>query len=80
MTFRTRIVLPLVAAGVGNALVILGPILHNPGRVSETAFLPFYSHSPHGASLWYEPNLQPYGAHPAGFTTPRDQTSKRETV
>lgn len=72
---RTLIALPLVATGVGNAMVTFGPILHNPGRVSETAFLQFYSHSPHGATLWYESNLQHHGAHPAGFTTPPDKAS-----
>lgn len=55
-------------ASVGNALVVFGPVLNNPARISEMAFLKFYSHSDFGASLHYQGNLNHYGRHPWGFT------------
>jgi hypothetical protein len=54
-------------ATLGNALVVFGPALNNPGRISELAFLKFYSHSDFGASLHYQGNLNHYGRHPWGW-------------
>lgn len=54
-------------ASVGNALIVFGPVLNNPARISEMAFLKFYSHSDFGASLHYQGNLNHYGRHPWGF-------------
>ena len=74
---RTLLALPLVAAGAGNTLVLFGPILRNPGRVSEEAFFQFYSHSDFGAVLRYGPNLVHYGLHPLGFPTrPADSPAR----
>ena len=49
---------------LGNALVISGPLLMNPLRLSETAFYRFYDHANH---LNYESNLRIYGRRPLGF-------------
>jgi hypothetical protein len=59
--------LALVAAtGAGNALIVFGPALGNPGRVSEIAFYRFYDHQQHH---WvYElHNLARHGRRPLGF-------------
>lgn len=56
----------LLATTVGNALVIFGPILKNPARISETAFYRFYNHN--DAHWVYERHcLKLYGRRPLGF-------------
>lgn len=51
----------------GNALIIFGPILDNPGQLSETAFYRFYDHANHAN---YPANLRYYGRRPLGFLRP----------
>jgi hypothetical protein len=55
----------LLAATVGNCLVVFGPILDNPWTVSEEAFYRFYDHNP--AHDTYEANLSRFGRRPLGF-------------
>ncbi len=51
--------------GLGNALVIFGPILNNPFAISEQVFFAFAdSMAPHSL---YEDNLQKMGRRPLGF-------------
>jgi hypothetical protein len=66
-----RIVVSATLVGVicGNALVIFGPILNNPLKISETAFYRFYDHYPNHDI--YETILRQYGRRPLGF--PRRQ-------
>jgi hypothetical protein len=59
----------LAATTLGNALVVFGPILGNPGRVSENAFYRFYNHTE--AHYLYAANLESLGRRPLGF--PRRQ-------
>jgi len=59
----------LVATAVGNLLIIFGPILDNPGRVSEEAFYRFYDHS--DAHFVYEGTLNTLGRRPIGFPVPQ---------
>jgi hypothetical protein len=60
----------LVAAASGNALIVFGPILNNPLKVSETAFYSFYNHfGDHGI---YEQLLREYGRRPLGFPRPQE--------
>ncbi|HEY0965816.1 MAG TPA: hypothetical protein VGD88_00385 [Opitutaceae bacterium] len=55
----------LAAVLAGNALVVFGPILGNPGRVSESAFAQFYHHNENWVYLHC---LEKYGRKPLGFT------------
>jgi hypothetical protein len=60
--------LALAGFSMGNALILFGPILNNPWRVSEIAFYRFYNHN----DRWfYERSLEQYGRRPLGFPTPR---------
>lgn len=60
----------MAAAALGNALIVFGPILNNPLRVSETAFYRFYDHfGDHGI---YEASLRRYGRRPLGFPRPQE--------
>ncbi len=59
----------LALAALGNLLVIFGPILGNPGRVSEDAFYRFYNHT--DAHFLYAETLRSLGRRPIGF--PRQQ-------
>lgn len=53
----------------GNALIVFGPILNNPLRLSETAFYRFYNHiAAHGL---YEHFLKEHGRRPLGFPRPQ---------
>jgi len=58
----------LAGAALGNALVVFGPILNNPLRVSESAFYRFYNHND---EHWVYTDfcLKRHGRHPLGFTT-----------
>lgn len=53
----------------GNALVVFGPILNNPLRVSEHAFYRFYNHT--DLHWLYETHLRDYGRRPLGFPKPQ---------
>lgn len=55
---------------VGNSLIIFGPILGNPGRVSETAFYRFYRHTDHHW-VYEQHSLKLYGRRPLGFPVSR---------
>ncbi|HEY5078210.1 MAG TPA: hypothetical protein VII43_00120 [Opitutaceae bacterium] len=66
---RPLVALAVAGASLGDALVVFGPILGNPGRVSETAFYRFYDHT--DAHFLYEANLASLGRRPLGF--PRAQ-------
>jgi hypothetical protein len=55
----------LAAASAGNSLVVFGPILDNPLRVSEEAFYRFYDHNPEHSM--YELELARFGRRPLGF-------------
>ncbi|HTT58243.1 MAG TPA: hypothetical protein VMF63_14105, partial [Opitutaceae bacterium] len=58
----------LAATAAGNALIVFGPILNNPGRLSEYAFYRFYDHTD---SHWvYEATLKDLGRRPLGFPRP----------
>jgi hypothetical protein len=59
----------LTATFAGNALIVFGPILNNPFKISETAFCKFYNHSEHH---WvYELWLKDSGRRPLGFPRPK---------
>lgn len=60
--------LGLVLAGfaLGNALIVFGPILGNPLRVSETAFYRFYNHNDNHW-VYQEHCLKRYGRRLLGF-------------
>jgi hypothetical protein len=60
----------LAAALAGNALIVFGPILKNPLRVSETAYYRFYNHNDNHW-VYTEHCLAHYGRHPLGFPAPR---------
>ena len=66
---RALVAAAVAGASVGNALVVFGPILGNPGRISEVAFYRFYDHT--DAHFLYEANLASLGRRPLGF--PRAQ-------
>jgi hypothetical protein len=55
----------LLAVSAGNFLVVFGPILDNPLRISEEAFYRFYDHNPDHTT--YESNLSRFGLRPLGF-------------
>jgi len=55
----------ILACGVGNLLIIFGPILDNPWGISETAFYAFTTSGQSHAV--YEGNLERYGRRPLGF-------------
>lgn len=55
---------------LGNALVVFGPILNNPLRVSETAFYRFYNHNDNHW-IYEEHCLARFGRHPLGFPAPK---------
>jgi len=59
------VVISLAAASMGDALIVFGPILDDPGRVSEAAFYRFYNHT--DAHFLYEDNLLSLGRRPLGF-------------
>ena len=70
---------PRVQAGIlggiglalaGNALIVFGPILDNPLRLSETAFYRFYDHAGHAT---YQGNLDHFGRRPLGFPEPQNR-------
>ena len=54
---------------LGNALVIFGPILNNPGRISEQAFYRFYNHT--DVHWIYGDYLRDFGRRPLGFPEPQ---------
>jgi len=59
----------LLAAGLlGNALIIFGPVLHNPLGVSGISFYRFYDHT--DLHWIYEQNLDEFGRRPLGFPRP----------
>jgi hypothetical protein len=63
---RLLVLSGVAAATFGDALVVFGPILNDPGHVSETAFYRFYDHT--DAHFVYENNLRNLGRRPIGFT------------
>ncbi len=71
LRWPARAALGTAFAGValGNALIVFGPILNNPSRVSETAYYRFYNHND---DHWvYEQYcLKLHGRHPLGFPAP----------
>jgi hypothetical protein len=64
--WRAFLLLVVAAATAGDALIVFGPILGNPARVSENAFYRFYDHT--DAHFAYELNLKNLGRRPLGFT------------
>lgn len=66
---KTLIGVALAAVSLGNALIVFGPILDNPGKISEAAFYRFYDHT--DAHFVYESTLRTLGRRPLGF--PRAQ-------
>jgi hypothetical protein len=60
----------LTAVMVGNALIVFGPILNNPLRVSETAYYRFYNHN-ENHWVYAEHCLRHFGRHPLGFSAPQ---------
>ena len=61
-----HLVTALVAlTALGQGLVVFGPILNNPGGVSERAFYGFYNHTQ--AHFLYEYYLRQHGRRPFGF-------------
>ncbi len=67
-TRRALVTCALAGASVGNALVVFGPVLDNPGRLSEAAFYGFYDHT--DAHFIYESTLATLGRRPLGFARP----------
>ncbi|HVW20904.1 MAG TPA: hypothetical protein VHC86_06780 [Opitutaceae bacterium] len=66
----------LAAAAVGNAAVIFGPILSDPGRISARVFYRFYDTSINHHD--YRRNLALYGRRPLGFTHPEPRQPSLE--
>jgi hypothetical protein len=66
---RALVWIVLGGALAGNALIVFGPILDNPLKVSETAFYRFYNHT--DLHWVYEENLHGYGRRPLGFPKPQ---------
>ncbi|HTX66952.1 MAG TPA: hypothetical protein VMD31_14365 [Opitutaceae bacterium] len=66
---RTLVMGLLAATTTGNALIVFGPILDNPGRLSEYAFYRFYNHT--DCHWVYEATLKDLGRRPLGFPRPR---------
>jgi hypothetical protein len=66
--WRILVVLVLAATSLGNALVLFGPILDDPGGISKFAFYQFYDHT--AAHFLYAANRAALGRRPIGF--PRD--------
>jgi hypothetical protein len=62
---KTVIFCALGVSALGNLLVIFGPILGNPGRISEYAFYRFYDHT--DSHFAYESNMNTLGRRPIGF-------------
>jgi hypothetical protein len=63
------VLLGLLGATLGNALIVFGPILNDPGHISETAFYRFYDHT--DAHFVYEATLKSLGRRPLGFPRPQ---------
>jgi hypothetical protein len=63
--WRVLVTAAVAASLIGNALILFGPILGNPGGLSETAFYRFYNHT--DAHFLYEENLDHLGRRPLGF-------------
>ena len=61
----------LVAAVAGNALIMFGPVLNNPWKISEAAFYRFYNHT--DIHSVYEGCLRDFGRRPLGFTKPQSE-------
>ena len=59
----------LVGVMIGNALIVFGPILNNPLKLSEYAFYRFYNHTDYHPI--YELSLKNYGRRPLGFPRPQ---------
>lgn len=59
----------LAAVMAGNALIVFGPILNNPLRVSETAYYRFYNHN-ENHWVYVDHCLREFGRHPLGFHAP----------
>ena len=68
-SWRVVVVLALALAAAGNSLIIFGPILDNPGGISEAAFYRFYDHT--DAHFVYESTLRSLGRRPIGFPRPQ---------
>lgn len=66
---RSAIWLLGLAALAGNALIVFGPILKNPLKVSEFAYYRFYNHN--DVHWIYERYLNEYGRRPIGFPRPQ---------
>ncbi len=66
---RSIVWLTLGGVCMGNALVVFGPILNNPLKVSEHAFYRFYNHT--DLHWLYEAHLRDYGRRPIGFPQPQ---------
>jgi hypothetical protein len=66
---RNLVLCALALASLGDALIVFGPILDNPGGISETALYRFYDHT--DAHFVYESTLRTLGRRPLGF--PRAQ-------
>jgi hypothetical protein len=56
----------VAGATLGDALIVFGPILDDPGHVSQYAFYRFYDHT--DAHFVYDQNLRDLGRRPLGFT------------
>jgi hypothetical protein len=62
------------AASLGNAFIVFGPILGDPGGLSGSAFYRFYDHT--DAHFLYEANLKRLGRRPLGFSGEMRSTIK----
>ncbi len=67
-SWRVLIALAVATTSLGDALVVFGPILDNPSKISELAFYRFYNHT--DAHFLYETNLKNLGRRPLGFPRP----------
>ena len=60
-----------VLAIAGNALIVFGPILDNPFKLSEFAFYRFYNHSEAHEDYTFFLNTEVYKRRPLGFPKPQ---------
>ena len=66
----------VIGAAAGNALVVFGPILADPGHISREAFYRFYTHNDKLLATPYDDILRTWGRRPLGFPAPLPESSR----
>jgi len=68
-TVRRLVLGALAVTALGNSLIVFGPILNNPFRLSEYAYYRFYNDT--DDHLIYMESLKTFGRRPLGFPHPQ---------